>query len=269
MIDICTVVFEPELPVLQLQARSIDLYCQNIGINAIYVMVNDHSTVDPAWWGSMRDQVHIYSRSALGRDWHVNGWVSQQALKMLGAGISDNEWCMIMDAKTIVVRSMDLEQLAPQGRPATGWMPVYPVFEPSRQITNKLWNIELPAQLGPGGVPFLVQPEMVRSMLVDIYQRTGQSFADWFQAQGMLTEFVLYSGWLWYKEQGFGSRYQSQSKIFPVNVCHSEVSSFDRKFAAMQDPTTLTVSIHRDAWHQLNQDQRQRYLDFLQTKGIA
>lgn len=268
MIDICTVVFESELPSLRLQARSIQRFCDKIGINAIYVMVNDSSHIDRSWWGSLSHLVEIYPRSSLGSHWHENGWVSQQALKMLGAAISDNNWCMILDAKTLFVRTVDLDEIFIGSRPATGYLPLYPVFDASRQITNDLWNIDLPEQLGPGGVPFLVEPEQVRAMMLDIYQRTGQSFADFFQAQGKLTEFVLYSGWIWFKDHGFERRYHSQHKIRACNLCHSEVKLFDSKFKSMCDSRTHTVSIHRNAWPQLSAAQQEMFLNLLSSKGL-
>ena len=268
MIDICTVVFEPELDSLRRQARSIDLYCRDIGINAIYVMVNDTSSVDPLWYGRFADRVHIYYQSQLGHDWSDNGWVAQQVLKMLGAGMSDNEWCMIVDAKTLFVRHIDPDRIFKQGRAATGTLPVFPVFEASKTITEKLWDIELPAQLGPGGVPFLVEPDMVRDMITEIYRRTGQSFADFFQQQGRLTEFILYSGYVWFRDGTFDRRYHYQREIQPCNICHSEVNQFNTKLKTMNDPKTLTVSIHRNAWSQLSALQQQLYYDLLASRGI-
>jgi hypothetical protein len=44
MIDIVTVVFEQEIPVLRAQAQSIALNCQRIGIRNIYVVLNDSRT---------------------------------------------------------------------------------------------------------------------------------------------------------------------------------------------------------------------------------
>lgn len=268
MIDICTVVFEAEISTLKLQARSIELYCQNIGVDRIFVMVNDASVIDPAWWGSLSDRVDIYHRSALGTNWHENGWVSQQVLKMLGAATSDNAWCMILDAKTLFVRKVDLDEIMVHGRPATGQLDIYPVFAASKQITDQLFDIDLPAQIGPGGVPFLVEPQLVRDMMVNIYRRTGQTFADYFQSQGRLTEFILYSGYVWSCDQTF-ERYHAQSKISPCNLCHSEVALFDQKLQQMRHPATLTVSVHRHAWSQLLPDQQQQYWNLLSQRGIV
>jgi hypothetical protein len=268
MIDICTVVFESELDILKLQARSIELYCQRIGLKNIFVMVNDSSPVDPAWYGSFADRVRVVPRSDFDCEWSDNGWVSQQVLKMLGAAMSDNAWCMIVDAKTLFVRPVELNQVIVDGRAATGSLPLYPVFEPSRNITNQLFGINLPEQLGPGGVPFFVEPSLTREMIKEVEQRTGQDFTDYFQQQGMLTEFILYSGYVWYRDQTFNNRYYEKSNILPCNICHSETGIFDSKFAAMNHPRPLTVSIHRNAWSKLSKEQQQQYHRLLSERGI-
>jgi len=268
MIDICTVVFDAELDVLKLQARSIELYCQHIGLKNIFVMVNDASPVDPAWYGSFADHVRVVPRSNFDCDWSDNGWVSQQALKILGAAQSDNAWCMIVDAKTLFVRPVELDQVLADGRAATGSLSIYPVFDASRNITNKLFGIDLPAQLGPGGVPFFVEPSLTRELIAEVEQRTGQLFGNYFQQQGRLTEFILYSGYVWYKDQSFDKRYHSQSRIMPANLCHSETGIFDSKFRTMNQPDTLTVSIHRNAWSKLSKEQQQQYYGLLAERGI-
>lgn len=268
MIDICTVVFDAELDVLKLQARSIELYCQDIGLKNIFVMVNDSSSVDPAWYGSFADRVRVVPRSDFDCEWSDNGWVSQQVLKLFGSAMSANAWCMIVDAKTLFVRPVELHKVIVDGRAATGSLPIYPVFEPSRHITNQLFQIDLPAQLGPGGVPFFVQPGMVRDMIVETEYLTSQSFSDYFQQQGMLTEFILYSGYVWYQDKTFDKKYHPQSHIVPCNICHSETGMFDSKFCTMNQPDTLTVSIHRNAWSQLSTEQQQQYRDLLTQRGI-
>jgi len=268
MIDICTVVFDAELEVLKLQARSIELYCQNIGLNNIFVMVNDSSTVDPAWYGSFADRVKIVPRSTFDCEWSDNGWVSQQVLKILGSAMSNNAWCMIVDAKTLFVRPVELDQVLVDGRAATGSMPIYPVFEPSLCITNQLFGIDLPAQLGPGGVPFFVEPSLIKDMIAEVESRTGQVFGNYFQQQGMLTEFILYSGYVWYRDQSFDKRYHKQSHIRPANLCHSETGIFDSKFRTMNQSETLTVSIHRNAWSKISNEQQQQYRRLLTERGI-
>jgi hypothetical protein len=274
MIDICTVVFRDEIPVLRAQAQSVGLYGLGLSVRNIYVVVNDDETVirdiDPAWWGPLAGCVVVVPRSAFSTPWSDNGWVSQQLWKLLAATMSYNVYTMILDAKTILVRPMLLTELIDQtGRIRSGRVPLYPVFEPSRQITQELFDITMTQQLGPGGVPFFLHNDTVRFMVAETTVRTRQSFPVWFQAQGRLTEFVLYSGYVQYRYQSLDSLYCPDTAVYPVNICHSEVDAFDRKIAEMQHPTTTSVSIHRRAWARLTAEQRTQFVMYLIDHNIV
>jgi hypothetical protein len=195
MIDIVTVVFESELEVLRLQARSLELYVKDI--DSIVVVVNQDQAcrVDTRWWGIHQHKVTVMHRDLFGRSWSTNGWVSQQALKLLATSQCASQWAVILDAKTIFVSEFELDEI----RPTVGALDIYPVFEPSRDIANALFDVDLSQQLGPGGVPFIINTQQARDMIVWIERHIGQSFADWFQEQGMLTEFILYSAWIQYR----------------------------------------------------------------------
>lgn len=271
-IDLVTVVFKPELPVLRAQAQSINLYCRDAGIKNIYVIVNDHDSVadqiDPAWWGDMQHRVSILPRRTFSTDFVEDGWISQQVLKVLGAAISFNTWSMVLDAKTLFVKSLSFDDLMDnQGRPQTGSFGIQPVFESSSVRVGKLFGVDVTRQLGPGGVPFLFNTRMVRSMIADVEQRTAEAFPTWFQAQGEVTEFILYSGYL-ESTHMMDLLYNTQrSRLIACNLCHSEDGAFDRKFQEMQ--RSLTVSIHRNAWSRLSMEQQQQYHVFLLQRGIT
>lgn len=269
MLDTVTVVFREELPVLRRQARSIELNCQHIGIKNIYVIVNDDDSVaqsiDTAWWGNLSATVKVVPRSTFGNSWVENGWVSQQALKLLASQLCQNAWYTVLDAKTIFVRPLLLSELFANNKLQVGQLPIYSVFEASRQITNQLFDIDLSAQAGPGGVPFFFNTNDAKAMIAYIEQKVKTNFAEWFQAQGMLTEFILYSGWIEYRH-GLNN-YLSQKPFFSVcNICHSELGIVDQKLSALDRPTNLTVSIHRNAWTQMSPQQQQQYLDFLEQR---
>jgi len=274
MIDVITVVFRDELKILQAQAQSVARYCKQLDIGNIYVVVNDEDNItqliDGSWWGELHDRVIVTPRSVFSTQWHSNGWVSQQALKLMTASISYSHYSMILDAKTIFVRELTLDKLFNQSAQLQiGQLDVFPVFEPCRKIVNQLWNIDLQKQAGPGGVPFFVRNNVVRAMIADVYAYTHQNFPTWFQRQGLVTEFMLYSGYI---VKGAGSLdvlYSQRNNIGGiVNVCHSEVDAWDRKFAEMSQPNTLTVSVHRGAWAELSAEQRQQYQMFLIDRGV-
>ena len=191
MLDTVTIVFQDELEVLQTQARSLDLYCQDMNLQTIFVIVNDDDHVadqiNTAWWGSLQSRVRIIPRSYFACQFVPNGWVSQQVLKLLASSLSLSTWSMVLDAKTFFINHMS----AIDDRPAVGQLDIYPVFEPSRQIVNQLFGIELTKQLGPGGVTFIINSQEARDMIAWFEHHTQQYFATWFQDLGMLTEFIL------------------------------------------------------------------------------
>jgi len=274
MIDIVTVVFEPEILVLRAQAQSLALYGQRLGIRNIYVVLNDTETIaaqiDPAWWGPLANSVLVIPRTAFSTPFVENGWVSQQVLKLLTASMSYNTYSMIMDAKTVLVRELDPEEfISNTGQIYTGLLDIYPVFETSRQIVNKLFDIDLNQQVGPGGVPCIVHNDTVRMMIAEVTSRTQQSFPTWFQQQGMLTEFILYSGFVKFLCGELTVLHGTDNRMgTPCNVSHDEVGAWDHKFEQMSHQDTVTVSIHRGAWANLDSQQQQQYRDLLINHGI-
>lgn len=274
MIDLCTVVFRDELIQLSLQAQSVDLYCQDLEIRNIYVVVNDDDQVSqsviPDWWGKFADRVRVLPRSFFGCNWCDNGWVSQQVLKMITPATSYSKWSIILDAKTIFIRPLLLNQLFDsEGKAQVGVFGIQPVFEPSRKIISDLFNIKFEKQLGPAGVPFFVLNRIVREMIVEVETLTNNDFPTWFQNKGMVTEFMLYAGYIQYRYGNFDKWYSENVTVRPCNVCHSEVPSFDRKFKEMSAPKILTVSIHRRAWEQITTTQQEQYKEFLVERNIT
>jgi len=274
MIDVCTVVFEEELPILKIQAASIDLHCQNIGIRNIYVVLNDAETlaeqIDPTWWGTLSERVLVIPRSAFSAPWDNNGWLTQQLWKMLVASMSYNVYTMVLDAKTVFVRELTPAELfTAAGQLTLGQLPVYPVFEPAREICNRLFDIDLQNQAGPGGVPFFFHNDTVRLMIAEVTKRTNTTFALWFQQQGCMTEFMLYSAFCQWQYGSLDALYARENTLGQiVNVCHSQVPEFDSLLKLMQQDRTLTVSVHRNAWSNLNEEQRNNYRMLLIDRNL-
>jgi hypothetical protein len=274
MIDIITVVFEAEIPVLRAQAQSIALNCQRIGIRNIYVVLNDSETIasqiDPAWWGPLANNVLVIPRTAFSTPFVENGWVSQQVLKLITAAMSYNTYSMILDAKTIFVRELDPNNIVDSaGRIQTGILPLYPVFAPAKKIVDELFEMDLQRQVGPGGVPCIVHNDTVRMMIAEVTLRTRTSFPIWFQSQGVLTEFVLYSAFVQHLCGDIGVLYDQHNHLGSIiNVAHNETDSWLIKINQMNKGETLTVSVHRGAWEQLTAQQRQEYRDLLIQRGI-
>lgn len=275
MIDIVTVVFQDELDVLKLQAQSIDLYCHDMNLGQIYVVINDDSvgvdSIDTAWWGTLSNRVKVLHRQNWNVDYLDNGWLTQQLLKLLTAAHSTNDWSMILDAKTIFVQQVKLDRIFDKdGRVVWGYLPVFPVFEPARKKVSELFNINQTHVIGPAGVPFLFYNSTVRDMIKEVESRTSKQFSNWFQEAGVVTEFILYSGYVQFCDGTLEHRYVNGFlNVYNLcNVCHNEVDQFDSKYLEMQHDSVLTVSIHRGAWNKLSDLQKNNYQKLLSDAGI-
>jgi hypothetical protein len=269
MLDIITVVFQDELAVLPVQAASMARYLKATDVAQIWVVVNDttdlDSAIDPAWWGPLQDRVRIHHVNTHG---YENGWVTQQLCKLLTAAEATQPWSMVVDAKTVFVRDWQFQDVMTDSGMAVGTLPIFPVFEQSQQLIQRLFEIEFDQQLGPGGVPFFFHTATVQSMIADIESRTDQGFGQWFLSQGRITEFMLYSGWVLKQHGSFEPLYHNTRSFDVENVCHSEVARFDQKLEHMHTHPVLTVSVHREAWRQLTEQQQQLYRDFLISRDL-
>jgi hypothetical protein len=275
MLDIITVVFQDELDILQVQAQSIDLYCHDMGLQTIFVIINDDDhvadQVDPQWWGRLRSRVRIIPRSYFACQFVPNGWVSQQVLKLLASSLSANTWSMVLDAKTLVSDHVTADIfLANSDQLTLGIVPVLEVFETAAKIAGNLFGITVSHVAEPAGVPFIFCNHDVRQMIKEIEHLTHDNFAEWFQQQGMLTEFVLYTAFIQYKYQDLKKIYlgRNRNKLCN-NICHSELNIFDIKLQQARAHRPLTIGVHRGAWRQLTGQQKQSYRDYLESIGLT
>jgi hypothetical protein len=279
MIDLVTVVFKDELEILKVQAQSVDLYCNNLGVQSIYILVNDHDQVaadiDPAWWGQFESLVRIIPRSTFSVQYVDNGWISQQVCKILGSSLSYNTWSLVLDAKTILVTPIDPARLIDKdGRMICGAWPIKSVFAESQQVTNRLFDINLTCCLGPAGVPFLFHNNSIRAMIADITARVNQDFPSWFQQQEMLTEFILYSGYMEYAHgllTEICSIPPARKPYLVCNICHNDLDQVDEKLHYMSaaDSDLLSVSVHRWAWLKFSSKQKDLYRNVLLNKHVT
>lgn len=279
MIDLVTVVFKDELEILKIQAQSIDLYCNNLNLQSIYVVVNDNDCVaadiDPAWWGQLKSLVKIIPRSAFSTEYSDNGWISQQVCKILCSTMSCNTWSLVLDAKTVLVTPVELDRLIdPDGYPVWGAWTIQSVFANSQLITNRLFDINLTHCLAPAGVPFLFHNNSVRAMTEEISTRVKQDFATWFQQQELLTEFILYSGYIEYTHGSVTAICSVRPDHRPYsvcNICHSDTEHIDKKLHNMMSDKTdlLSVSVHRHAWKLFTKQQKELYRAVLLNRHIT
>lgn len=272
VIDLITVVFEPELYLLELQARSISLYIDHTRIRNIYIVVNGDShlcqTIDPHWWGKNSGKVNIIHRSFFGDTSMLDGWSSQQLYKLCAANIADSEWSMCLDAKTWFIQPLDWHQLFDDGgRVKFSSFPTIPVFRPAQSAIEKYFDINLPEVIGPGGVPFMFHTETVKDM-IDAIPRFFEFFCANVNMPSYMTEFMLYSGFVIKKYKTYATLYSDQQHYRVTNLADWQIPEFDSILYCMNHYNNLTSSIQGRAYPHLSELQLDQWCEFLLTKHI-
>lgn len=285
MLDIVTVVFRKEFPLLKIQARSLHVYAQSQDINSITVVVNDSpelvDLIIPEWYGKFKNAVSVVHYNEIDRT-ASTGWSSQQLGKILAAKNSTVEWSLILDAKTFLVNHLSLTKIFNvQGLVNSNSFQISAFFNNERYFVEKLFNIQNLECIGPGGVPFLFHNPTVRDMIDCVEQITGEDFNSYFQKNTCreslfstpnLTEFILYSGYVKYKFGNFDSLYCRCSNVYLYyNISNNDVDRFDSIFEDVQRfiDHILTFSLHRKTYSLLTDDQKTRWLNFLASRDIV
>jgi hypothetical protein len=276
MADFITVVFEPELPFLEIQAKSICTYIHPDLLDKIYVVVNDNDDVvnkiDKSWWGKFQDRVIIYPYSIFGYVNRVEGWENQQLCKLLAASRSTNEWSIILDAKTFFVRNCINDLLFFENKACTNLLHPQPVFQESKDFVEKFFSIKLDHIIGPGGVPFFFHTETVKALINESQILSNLPFPEFFQINvqypNLITEFYLYSGFVKYKYGSTNTLYMQKQRWNCVNIADWQIDDFDQLYNEMQKFFTLTVSVPSKTWKLLLPEQQESYLDLLQKRKI-
>ncbi len=261
MIDLLTVVFREELPLLKFQAKSIDNYIDCV--DNIYVIVNDSpdvvSLIDKNWWGRHSDNVCVIPAENLASRPDLKGWSSQQLYKLLGSAQAQSDYVMVLDAKTWFVKRLDHNKLFETDKINLIPTVVPEVFKSAAEYTEKIYNIQIPKIIGPAGVPFIFNVTDLNEMISDLEHTLNESFYSFFtrslKAPPDLTEFILYTGFIIKKYGSLSQRYNNKQYYRIINISHNEANVADILFKKIKSTSTLTISMHRGAYPKLTEQQ--------------
>ena len=274
VIDLITVVFAKEIPLIKIQAKSIELYIDAHRIKNIYVIVNDEDSVanliDANWWGINSNKVQIITRSKYGVDPTLIGWDSQQMYKLFAAESAECPWSMCLDAKTWFVQNLQWDKLFDsQNRVKFRSIPVIPVFKPAQKFLENYYNITMKEVIGPGGVPFMFHTQTVKSMFKELNAPFLEFFPKHVRLPDNITEFMLYSAYVIYKYSNYSSLYSQSQPYIIQNMADFQVTEFDKILENMNYPVTLTASIHSRVYPWLTDEQYERWCRFLVNKHLT
>jgi hypothetical protein len=282
MFDLLTIVFQEELPLLQIQARTINQYAEYNDIKNIFVVVNDTDSVADAvdinWFGRFANKVVKVCVSQFGADTnHMSGWETQQLYKLLGAALSTSDWSISLDCKTWFIAPLTKAKLFDhRNRANVGTMPPAPAFEPTLEFVCNFYNTQVQHIIGPGGVPHYIHTDTVKSMMQDVERISGQKFPVFFKQYSgrphLVTEYVLYDVYITYKYGPMGMydfyNHDLQHTFQVKNIADFEAPELDACIQKMREPNMLSASMHRRTYGLITPEQFTHWLAFLEEKQV-
>lgn len=204
-VTLVTVVFEPELDLLRLQARSIARYVAPEIVDSIIVIDNTVTGLRhrarrrlTEAYGSLAPRLRVVRPSELlTGPVAASGWRVQQTLKLMIADRITTDWYLVLDAKTVFTKPTAIIDLFTDGGRPLGGVHSYERHPLLPQLRTVLAYAGLDAEPLIAGftstaTPFLLSTEAVRSLVATVGSRHPQGFSAEFEEAG-LTEFFLYT----------------------------------------------------------------------------
>jgi len=204
---IVTVVFEPELPLLELQAKSMARFLDPAYAARIIVLDNTAKGMSDRVWnrlwrsyGALGGSVELVSGKSLSGGVEAAGWYSQQVLKLAVSGIVETPTYLTLDSKNHFVRAAGATDFEAANGRARGNFHGYETHPLRPKLERVLAYVGLDPEVsvsrfGATATPFTLYTEKVRALIADVESASGRTFADEFIRAG-LTEYFLYSAWL-------------------------------------------------------------------------
>lgn len=259
-----TVVFEAELTMLRLQARSLarfspaDLTARVLVVdNSRRGLARPYVEALLAEYGPLADRVRVVRGVELDPARARGGWHGQQVLKLAVAREVPTSTYVALDAKNHAIGPLTPESWrAPDGRlllPAYSYA-THP-HRPSLERTLRYVGLEPEAHLEhfPATVtPYPLDRDAVLALMADVEQRSGGPFGAEFLRAGV-TEFFLYAGWLLAHEGTLEARYalteQNAAVLWPSATAPERV----RELVA-RSPEPPFFAVHRNALARLGDE---------------
>ncbi len=252
-----TVVYEAELTMLEVQARSFDRFLPPAAVRSVYILDNSRRGMT---LGRRRRVAGLFGRHAarvrfvraqelVGRV-DAGGWRSQQLLKLAVASLLGDEHYVALDAKNhFVSEPVSTFFVSRDGRARVSVGDAR-TARYRDQLERALDYCGLPRermQWFPWPVtPFVLDACRVRTMMREVEQECGRPFAEEFLRE-WLWEFWLYAAWTLRSEPMeavFEARSEEFLTIWPESDSREAAAVIDR----VRTGQTPVLGIHRAAY---------------------
>ncbi|ACQ79260.1 hypothetical protein Bcav_0999 [Beutenbergia cavernae DSM 12333] len=222
-----TPVFEAEVELLALQARSLARHASSASLAEVLVLDNTaRGLTSPTRdrlheaYGPHAPAVRILRPREIAHIPGATGWRSQQVLKLAAAHLVRTPHYVTLDAKNHLVAPPDASfYVAPDGRAR---VPAYSFAD--HPLRPSLEHVLRYLELDPGRyvdhftattTPYVLETGLVRELMADLAERSGRTFAAEFLAND-LTEYFLYAGWLIRRDGTVAAHVDASAAACPV-----------------------------------------------------
>ncbi len=278
-----TVVFEAEVPLLELQARSIERHVQDGVFDEYLVIDNTRHGLSPrarqrirAELGRHGDLLAFTSRSVLGAgaDLASSGWRSQQCLKLMVARQLTTDHYVALDAKNHFIEPTTRADFfdSATGRPHGG----IHSFE-RHPLRPQLEHVAAAFGLDPAvavqrftatAPPVVLDRRVVNAIVADVGGGDPDRFPIEFEASGY-TEFFLYSAWQIARGATPDDLVSGRALVSPTVWAGASGPSDVRAVLEQADASdTTTLAIHRRALARLSPESVRDVAAFWTSHGL-
>ena len=275
-----TVSFETEFALLRLQARSMALFLPEEMCEEIVVLDNSNKGIDAEdrlsllnEYGGLASRVRVLRPADVVRIPGSVGWRSQQVLKLCVAEQLRAERYVVLDAKNHFVRTPSVDFfVAPDGRSRVNAYG-YEQHPHRRNLEHVLTYLGLdPSQyvqrFAATVTPFVLDRDLVRSMVDDVEQKSGRPFAEEFVAQE-LTEFFLYAGWVIASGRSLEDVFDFHQVFCPVVWPRlADRRGVEESVRQAHERKAPLFAVHRRAFVQLDADGGRTLARFWSDRGL-
>jgi SAM-dependent methyltransferase len=260
-IDYVVVSFHGDLPLLALQARSLDLFHVAEDVGRIIIVNNDNkpavferrfeAEVRPHY-GALADRVQLVPADDLlpGISRSRSGWRRQQALKLAAVRLVQAPVFVSLDSKNHLIRPTGRGVYrTPEGRVIVQGRRRWAVPEACLayfDVPPDAW----PVQVSNIITPYPMVTRHVLSLLEEL-ERRGEDLGTLFETRRELYEFALYYAWL--VAQGEAGIHELDAPPFAIGFWPHKVTDPDRALRRVVAQTGLPQT-HWLAVHRMMQD---------------
>lgn len=281
-ISFVTVVFEPEIALLRLQARSLARFLDEGSVAEIIVLDNFAGGMRHRTWRRVLDELgpvlapraSIVRTSKLGVHHNTEGWRSQQAAKLLIARHIDTDHYVILDAKNHLIAPASARDFVDDTGAARGATHPYTSHPLRKDLERTLRYLgaddahvtrsieDFPSTI----TPFVIDTALALRMIRDVEAAAGEPFVDAFE-RARLLEFFLYSGWSILREH----REPVSGAPIPTPILwpgHATAQGARDAIREVDDADAHWFSVHRRVLVRADAATRRCIVDFWVERGL-